>query len=72
MQVLARLNSLLALDWRRQTQARAKVRLAIEDTLDGGLPKPYTPEIYESKCSALFEHVYESYYGEGAGVYTSA
>lgn len=71
-QVLARLNSLLALDWRRQTQARAKVRLAIEDTLDGGLPKPYTPEIYQSKCSALFEHVYESYYGEGAGVYTSA
>mgnify|MGYP001321862827 CR=1 FL=1 len=71
-QVLARLNSLLALDWRRQTQARAKVRLAIEDTLDGGLPKPYTPELYQSKCSALFEHVYESYYGEGAGVYTSA
>lgn len=71
-QVLARLNSLLALDWRRQTQARAKVRLAIEDTLDGGLPKPYTPELYQSKCSALFEHVYESYYGEGAGVYTTA
>lgn len=71
-QVLARLNSLLALDWRRQTQARAKVRLAIEDTLDGGLPKPYTPEIYQSKCSALFEHVYESYYGEGTGVYAQA
>ena len=68
-QVLARLNSLLALDWRRQTQARAKVRLAIEDTLDGGLPKPYTPEIYQSKCSALFEHVYESYYGEGDGIF---
>lgn len=71
-QVLARLNSLLALDWRRQTQARAKVRLAIEDTLDGGLPKPYTPEIYQSKCSALFEHVYESYYGEGDGIYASS
>ena len=71
-QVLARLNSLLALDWRRQTQARAKVRLAIEDTLDGGLPKPYTPEIYQSKCSALFEHVYESYYGEGDGIYPAS
>lgn len=68
-QVLARLKSLLALDWRRQTQARAKVRLTIEDTLDSGLPRPYTPEIYQTKCSALFEHVYESYYGEGAGVY---
>ena len=39
-QVLARLKSLLALDWRRQTQARAKVRLTIEDTLDSGLPRP--------------------------------
>lgn len=70
--VLGRLKSLLALDWRRQVQARAKVRLAIEDTLDGGLPKPYTPELYQSKCSAVFEHVYESYYGEGAGVYGSS
>ena len=71
-QVLERLKTLLALDWRRQTQARAQVRLAIEDTLDTGLPRVYTPELYQGKCSALFEHVFESYYGEGAGVYTSA
>jgi len=71
-QVLVRLKSLLALDWRRQTQARAKVRLAIEDTLDQGLPRIYTPEIYQTKCSHLFEHVYESYYGEGEGIYAIA
>ena len=71
-QVLERLKALLALDWRRQTQARAKVRLAIEDTLDSGLPETYTRELFSSKCSALFEHVYESYYGEGAGVYARA
>ena len=70
-QVLGRLKSLLALDWRRQVQARAKVRLAIEDALDSGLPRPYTPELYQSKCSAVFEHVYESYYGEGTGIYAA-
>ncbi len=71
-QVLERLKSLLALDWRRQTQARAKVRLAIEDTLDQGLPRIYTPEIYQTKCANIFEHVYESYYGERDGIYAIA
>jgi len=71
-QVLERLKSLLALDWRRQTQARAQVRLAIEDTLDTGLPKAYTPELYQGKCSALFEHVFESYQGEGTSIYSGA
>ena len=71
-QVLERLKTLLALDWRRQTQARAQLRLAIEDTLDTGLPRPYTKELYQGKCSALFEHVFESYHGEGASIYTTA
>lgn len=71
-QVLERLKSLLALDWRRQTQARAQVRLAIEDTLDTGLPRAYTPELYQGKCSAIFEHVFESYQGEGARIYSGA
>jgi len=71
-QVLVRLKELLGVDWRRQTQARAKVRLAIEDTLDSGLPPTYTRELFSSKCSALFEHVYESYYGEGSGIYAQA
>ncbi len=28
--------------------------------LDTGLPRAFTPELYKQKCSALFEHVYES------------
>ena len=71
-QVLDRLKTLLALDWRRQTQTRAQVRPAIEDTLDTGLPRPYTKELYKGKCSALFEHVFESYQGEGASIYAGA
>lgn len=37
------------------------MRLAIEDTLDEGLPRVFTPEIYQTKCAVLFEHVFESF-----------
>ena len=60
-ELLARLKSLLVLDWRRKAAARSQMRLAIEDALDNGLPRAYTPDIYNQKCAALFEHVYESY-----------
>jgi type I restriction enzyme R subunit len=35
--------------------------MAIEDGLDTGLPRAYTPELYSQKCAAVFEHVYEAY-----------
>jgi len=60
-ELLARLKGLLVLDWRQKSAARAQVTLAIEDALDHGLPRAYTPEVYRQKCAALFEHVYESY-----------
>ncbi|MBI2970454.1 MAG: HsdR family type I site-specific deoxyribonuclease [Gammaproteobacteria bacterium] len=68
-ELLERLQALLVLNWRQKTQARAKVRLAIEDMLDEGLPRSYTRQIYHAKCNALFEHVYESYQGDGESVY---
>jgi len=71
-QLLERLKGLLVLEWRSHTQARAQVRLAIEDTLDSGLPRAYTPELYQGKCSAVFEHVFENYQGEGVSVYATA
>lgn len=37
-----------------------------------GLPRAYTPDLYQGKCSALFEHVFESYYGEGMSIYAGA
>jgi type I restriction enzyme R subunit len=48
------------------------VRLAIEDTLDEGLPCAYTQQLYQTKCNTLFEHVYESYFGDGDSVYRDA
>ncbi len=70
-QLLARLKGLLVLEWRAQTQTRARVIETIKDTLDTGLPGKYSKELYAGKCSALFEHVFESYQGEGASIYTT-
>ena len=68
--LLERLNALLVLDWRQRASTRAQVRLQIEDTLDQGLPRAYSKELYEQKCTVLFEHMYESYMGDGKSVYT--
>jgi type I restriction enzyme R subunit len=67
--LLERVKAAIVLDWRQKAQARARVRLAIEDALDDGLPKAYSTELYEEKVAAVFEHVYESYFGEGKSIY---
>jgi type I restriction enzyme R subunit len=71
-QLLERLNALLVIGWRQKVRSRAAVRLAIEGGLDEGLPRAYTKETYQTKCNALFEHVYESYMGDGKSSYTEA
>jgi len=62
----------LVLDWRKRQQARAEVRVTIEKVLDHGLPKAYTPELFEKKTTAVFQHVYDAYYGAGRSVYAAA
>ena len=59
--LLERVRGALVLNWREKAQARAQVRLAIEDSLDEGLPRVYTPDVYLQKCGVLFEHVFESF-----------
>ncbi|MCP9452914.1 MAG: hypothetical protein NNA23_09555 [Nitrospira sp.] len=44
-------------------------RLTIEDVLDQGLPRAYTPDLYRQKCAAVFEHVYETYGDRGHSIY---
>jgi type I restriction enzyme, R subunit len=60
-ELLNRLKQLLVLNWRQKAAARSQLKLAIEDALDSGLPRAYTPDLYRQKCSAVFEHMYESY-----------
>ena len=69
-QLLARLHELLVLVGRQKLQARAKVRIEIENVLHEGLPRAYSKETYEKKCGALFEHVFESYQGEGRSAFS--
>jgi type I restriction enzyme R subunit len=70
--LLSRLKSLLVIEWRGRVQTRAAVKEAIESTLDEGLPRVYTPTIFENKCARVFEHVYEAYVGEGKSIFTAA
>ena len=62
----------LVLDWRKRQQARAEVRVTIEKLLDQGLPRAYTPDLFEQKATAVFQHVYDAYYGAGRSVYAEA
>ena len=71
-ELLNKMKLLLVLNWRQKSTARSQLKLTIEDVLDTGLPRTYTPELYRQKCSALFEHVYESYPERDAGVYAAA
>jgi len=61
----------LVLDWRKTQATRAAVRVAVEDKLDE-LPVAFTREIYTQKCNAVYQHIFESYYGEGRSVYAGA
>jgi type I restriction enzyme R subunit len=58
--LLGKIRGILVMDWRQKTAARSKVRLAIEDVLEG-LPKAFDKNLYQQKCAALFEHIYEAY-----------
>ena len=60
----------LGLDWRKHAQARAQVRLTVENILDDELPQPYTPELFNRKSEAVYQHIYDAYYGEGKSIYT--
>ena len=68
-ELLTRLKALLVLNWRQKSAARSTLKLAIEDTLDT-LPSAYDRPLFAQKCSAVFEHVYESYPERNAGIYT--
>ncbi|CCF83427.1 type I restriction endonuclease subunit R [Nitrolancea hollandica] len=61
----------LVLDWRKRQQSRAAVRVCIEEMLDQ-LPDAYTSELYEQKCELTYQHIYDSYFGQGRSIYETA
>jgi len=61
----------LVLDWRKRQQSRAQVFITIEDILDRVLPFKFTQAIYRQKCESIYQHVFDSYFGEGQSVYAA-
>ena len=59
----------LVLDWHKRTQSKAEVRETVSNILDDELPGPYTPELFGQKSEAVYQHIYDSYYGEGKSIY---
>ena len=61
----------LILDWRKQQQSRAQVRVTVGNVLGQGLPDEcYTPTLFSQKLEEVYLHIYDSYYGEGESIYT--
>lgn len=42
--------------------------MTVEKALDD-LPATYTPDVFARKCNAVYQHVYDSYYGPGDNIY---
>ena len=48
----------MVLDWKKKQQTRAGVKVAIEEVLDG-LPEAYSKDVFDGKCSAVYDYVWE-------------
>lgn len=60
-ELLAKLRGVLSVDWKKTAQSRARIRDTIEEALDEGLPRAYTPDVFKVKSGTIFQHVYERY-----------
>jgi type I restriction enzyme R subunit len=58
----------LVLDWRKRQQSRAAVKLSIDEILDR-LPRSFVPDLYRHKCDVVYQHIYDSYFGQGLSIY---
>jgi len=63
---------LLVIDWKQRQATRAAVQVAIEDTLDQGLPDVYDRALFSHKTAAVFEHIFSAYQGDGRSIYEEA
>jgi len=61
----------LVLDWRKKQKARADVYTTIKEVLDE-LPRAFGTDVYQQKVDAVYQHVFESYGGEGKSIYAEA
>ena len=41
----------------------------IETVLENELPRAYSTDLYQQKCDAVYQYVYEAYLGQGKSLY---
>jgi len=63
---------MLVLNWQQKFDAKAKLKVIIEEAFDIGLPRAYTPELYRLKCEAVIAHSEKSYPERDRSVYSLA
>jgi type I restriction enzyme R subunit len=68
-ELVERIKALLVLNWQQKFDARARLKVFIEEALDIGLPRAYTPELYQQKCEAVFAHIEKAYPERDRSVY---
>ncbi|MEZ5376965.1 MAG: HsdR family type I site-specific deoxyribonuclease [Acidimicrobiales bacterium] len=68
-QLLARIEDILVLDWKKKQQSRSLLRREIATSLDNDLPGPYGPEMLREKTEDIYEHVFASYMNDLTSVY---
>ena len=61
----------LVLDWRKKQQAKATVQVAIEEGLNA-LPDVYSNVLFQEKCAAVYQHIYENYTSASQSIYQRA
>jgi type I restriction enzyme R subunit len=69
-ELVEKIKQLLVLNWQQKSEARARLKLLIQDALDECLPRAYTPELYKQKCEAVFAHIEQSYPERDQSVYS--
>ncbi len=68
--LLISLKTKLVIDWRSRQRSRAEVNVTIKETLIS-LPEPYTADWIADKRNSLYQHIYDSYSGEGHSIYVA-
>ncbi|WP_445665579.1 hypothetical protein [Fodinibius sp. AD559] len=51
----------LVMEWTKQQQRIADVKVTIEKELDNILPDKYDRQLFAQTCNEVFDHVYQSY-----------
>jgi type I restriction enzyme R subunit len=70
-ELVEKIKQLLVLNWQQKSEARAKLKLLIQDALDECLPRAYTPELYQLKCEAVFAHIEQAYPERDQSIYST-